>query len=217
MNKRLFLLPVLGLFGACAQTKDLTLQDMIYLYGDGAEAEFKPIEQKEQNVVVEEVVYDDAQNQVAQIVTADVGTYELPSYEERAAYQPYEMPPPEIYATVAARVADKILDDTREIHELNDNTFIYISALIKTDKTLPDGIYAADRTLRKIIEGSGTFRVTNNKSEADYILYSELSRGFDTSVPMVVYKLVLTDKDNNLINEWKETVRQVDNDDRSWW
>ena len=34
---------------------------------------------------------------------------------------------------------------------------------------------------------------------------------------MVVYKLVLTDKDNNLINEWKETVRQVDNDDRSWW
>jgi len=29
--------------------------------------------------------------------------------------------------------------------------------------------------------------------------------------------MILSDMENNKINEWSETVRRLQNDDRSWW
>ena len=35
--------------------------------------------------------------------------------------------------------------------------------------------------------------------------------------PVIEYKSTLFDKNNAKINEWVETIRQIQNDDRSWW
>lgn len=86
-------------------------------------------------------------------------------------------------------------------------------------KTLPDGLYYAKDATRQIIEGSRTYTVVNNLNDADYYLETQIKeipvQGAET--PIIEYKIILNDKDNNKINEWTETIRQLQNDDKSWW
>ena len=126
---------------------------------------------------------------------------------------------PSVYAIAATRATNKMLDESTDIYENNNSTFLYIMDPKKTDDSLPDGFYYARKTTRDIIEGSRTFKVVNNLNDADYYLETQIKeipvQGAET--PIIEYKIILNDKDNNKINEWTETIRQLQNDDKSWW
>ena len=70
-----------------------------------------------------------------------------------------------------------------------------------------------------MIENSQTFKVTNSKNEADYILDTEIDTVEPRNIasPAIEYRLILQEKDGTIIEEWAEQVRRVQNDDKSWW
>ena len=35
--------------------------------------------------------------------------------------------------------------------------------------------------------------------------------------PVIIYRMELMDKDGNQVGYWKDSIRQVQNDDKSWW
>ena len=98
---------------------------------------------------------------------------------------------PEVYALLAARATNKMLDDTAEIYEKETPPTLYIMKVKKADDTLPDGFYLARRETKEIIEGSGAFTVVNRLNDAQY--YLEISvypvPFVDKSVPGISYHL----------------------------
>ena len=124
---------------------------------------------------------------------------------------------PSVYAIAATRATNKMLDESTDIYENNNSTFLYIMDPKKTDDSLPDGFYYARKTTRDIIEGSRTFKVVNNLNDADYYLEVLVENAGNDETPVIAYRMILFDKDNVKINEWVETVRRLKNDDRSWW
>ncbi len=207
MKRKLFALSAL-LLCACANTESTTLEEMIFDNG-----EYKEIRRAEvsTNVPVKEIEID---GEDVEIVVDEPGTYQLPNRYE--LYNEYA-PTAEVFAIPAARAANKMLDETREFYEQNGNVFLFITDIKKADRHLPDGIYNAERTTRKIIEGSKTFKVVNNKDEADYILQTVIDNAGTPEEPILVYRMILLDRDNKKINEWTESFRRLINDDRSWW
>ncbi len=133
--------------------------------------------------------------------------------------QTNDMLMPEVYALAATRSVNKMLDHSAEIYENNPAPKLYITEFKKLSKTLPDGLYYAKDTTKQIIEGSRTYIVVNNLNDADYYLETQIKeiQTQNSESPIIEYKIVLNDKDNNKINEWTETIRQLQNDDKSWW
>ena len=70
-----------------------------------------------------------------------------------------------------------------------------------------------------IIEGSGTFTLVNNLNEAQYYLEVSVSPIplKDKEVPAISYHLSLYTNQNAKIGEWAQMIKQVQNDDKSWW
>lgn len=128
---------------------------------------------------------------------------------------------PQIYAIVARRTLNKMLDETAPLYETKDDEVpsLYIRDVKIYDDRLPDGFYQAHKETQKLLENSHTFKLTNNKYEADYFLETEIDtvelQDYDS--PVIVYRLMLLDQRNGVIKEWKENIRRVRNDDRSWW
>ncbi len=192
---------------ACANTENSTLEEIIF--DDGYYTETRKVTvQKQAPAPVREAPAADVE------VVEGFGTYQLPTRAER--YEEYA-PMAEVYAIPASRATNRMLDDTRDIYENNGDTFLFITDLKKADRKMPDGIYNAERTTRKIIEGSKTFKVVNDKSEADYILETIIDNAGSPEEPILVYRMILLDTESKKINEWVETFRRVGNDDRSWW
>ena len=186
-----------SMIGACSTNGDSTLEEM--LFGEKSVKTAVPTYRNtpgEDINIVEVDVDVEPEDDEDVIVDNAPGTYQLPTRSERyALYAPL----PEIYAIPATRATNKMLDETREFYEQNGDTFLFITDLKKGDRQLPDGIYKAEQTTRKIIEGSKTFKAGTPEE------------------PILVYRMILLDKDNKKINEWVEMVRRVNNDDRSWW
>lgn len=207
MKKILSLFSVLAI-GACANTESSTLQEIIFDDGEYTEVRRAPVSKEMPVVEIERTAPE------VEIVVDEPGTYQLPHRDER--YERYA-PTAEVFAIPAARATNLMLDETREFYEQNGDVFLFITDIKKADRKLPDGIYNAERTTRKIIEGSKTFKVVNDKDEADYILETIIDNAGTPAEPILVYRLILLDRDNKKINEWTETFRRVVNDDRSWW
>ena len=133
--------------------------------------------------------------------------------------QTNEMLLPDVYALAATRSINKMLDQSAEIYEKNPAPKIYITEFKKLSKSLPDGLYYAKNTTKQILDGSRTYVVVNNLNDADYYLETQIKevRLEGSESPIIEYKIVLNDKENNKINEWTETIRQLQNDDKSWW
>lgn len=165
--------------------------------------------------------YSNLEMKVVEVSVDDNSTLPYPSlsYRLQTKTERYEerIPVAEIYAIPAERVTNKMLDQTRDIYEQSGVTFLYIASLKKNDRKLPDGIYKAEQVTQKIIDGSNTFQIVSDKKEADYILETAIDNIGSTEDPIIEYKLILTDTENNKINEWVEIVRQLHNDDHSWW
>ena len=150
----------------------------------------------------------------------------LEEQEQHVVESPYAAPQmlddeitPEVYALVAARTVNKMLDETADIYEKETPQTLYIMRVKKTDETLPDGFYLARRETKEIIEGAGAFTVVNRLNDAQY--YLEISvypvPFVDKSVPGISYHLSLFSNDNTKIGEWSQMMKQVQNDDKSWW
>ncbi len=124
---------------------------------------------------------------------------------------------PQVYAIAATRATNRMLDETADIYENNGTTFLYITQPQILDDTLPDGIHYARKVTKDIITGSNNYKVVNNLADADYILEAAVENiGYEED-PVIEYSLILFDSQNNKINQWSEAVRQLKNDDRSWW
>lgn len=126
---------------------------------------------------------------------------------------------PDVYAIAATRATNRMLDQTAEIFEQNPAPRLYIKEVKKESESLPDGFYYAKEVTKSIIEGSRTFTRVNNMNDADYNLEITVRELADPNrdTPVIEYKSTLFDKNNAKINEWVETIRQIQNDDRSWW
>lgn len=126
---------------------------------------------------------------------------------------------PEVYAIVATRVTNKMLDQTTAIYEKIPAPTLYVMEVKKEDESLPNGFYHARRVSKDIIKGSRTFTIVENMNDADYYIETIVSaiplEGIE--VPAVKYTLTLYDKDNKQINQWSEAIQQIQNDDKSWW
>lgn len=125
---------------------------------------------------------------------------------------------PEVYTVVATRAINKMLDNTQKLYNDRKNNALFINDFEK-DEDLPSGHYLAEYTSKKIINASRTFKVVNTREEANYLLKTLISRvtieGSDNKI--IQYKLILSDKDENVIDEWIETIRRTESYDNSWW
>lgn len=133
-------------------------------------------------------------------------------YEETSASQ--------LYAVVAARATNKMLDQTTEIYERPARPKLYVMQIKKAGAGhVPDGFSHSRRVTREIIDGSKAFTLVNKQEDADYWLDIVVSRLNVEGMPgsLLQYKMILLDQNNNEVGSWMETIRQVQNDDRSWW
>lgn len=128
---------------------------------------------------------------------------------------------PKTYEIVARRTINKMLDETAPLYEKPEGEIplLYINKTTLEDKNLPDGLYIANAQTKKLVENSKTFKVTNSKDEADYILDTEIDTVEPKNIasPAIEYRLILQEKDGTIIEEWAEQIRRVQNDDKSWW
>ncbi len=203
MKKNMVMLSGIVVLSACSNMQDITLRELFF----GQKKQVQVVE----TMPIREITLD---NQDSIIVTDTPFTFQLPKRADRFAQ---EAPLPEVYAIPAARATNRMLDETRDIYEQNGEVFLFITGLKKADRTLPDGTYKAEQVTSQIIKGSNTFHVTPNKEEADYILNTIIDNVGTPENPILSYRLILIDRENNKINEWVETVRRLSNDDRSWW
>lgn len=227
-NGLLIVLPML--LAACSNTEDMTLDRLIFghevkpedttlsemLFGKDCKSCKKKNGQNVKVVETDEVAVSDGTGSEIEYIeyTENGATYRIPARSSR--YLVNE-PAPEAYAIAATRATNRMLDESGSFYEDNGSSFIYVADLKKADRQMPDGVYNAARATKKIIENSRTFKVVNNLEEADYILEPVIDNAGTPEEPVLVYKLVLFDTDNNKVGQWTETLRRVRNDDRSWW
>ncbi len=124
---------------------------------------------------------------------------------------------PHVYAIAATRAANKMLDETRSIYEQGGNVFLYVMESKKLNSSLPDGLHYAHKLTTEILEGANDYKIVNNKDEADYYLEVLVDEGGSEDVPTIVYKMILFDNKNVKVDEWIINLKQLRNDDRSWW
>lgn len=165
---------------------------------------------------VEEVVYDDeALPELNQTKLSAPKSYgyapQTTAYETNIT--------PEVYGIVAKRTVNKMLDETAPLYEKAEAPTIFIRDVKIEDDRLPDGFFYANKLTRQLLENAHTFKVVNSKYDADYFLETEVDTvEFKNSpTPAIVYRVMLLDQRNGVIKEWKETIRQLKNDDKSWW
>lgn len=125
----------------------------------------------------------------------------------------------EAYILVANRTVNKLLDETSEYYDKLPRPKIYVMSPEKQDENTPDGIYQARLETMKILEGSKTYMVVNNLNDADYYLKISAKpialQG--SAIPAISYHLALYSSDNTPLKEWSQVIKQVQNDDKSWW
>ena len=175
------------LLGACADTADSSLWD-IFRFG-------KP------KVEYKDVVVD---------------KYSLAKRGDRYDAAGYSIAP-EVYEIVASRATNKMLSDAPGIFADNRKAPLYLAETKKIDRFMPDDPDVAGKISKSIITNSQMFNLTTNEKQADYVLEGTLNNINTPEIPVVVYELTLYDKEGNKIDSWENSIRQVQNDDGSWW
>jgi len=127
-----------------------------------------------------------------------------------------EMSITKAYEIAATRITNKMLDDTTDIYEVNPASKLYVNKIRKDSPELSDGLYAANRSIKEIIKGSGTYMVVDKLEDADFILDSSVSNVKNDTNPTIVLKMNIKDKNNTQAKSWTVTIKQM-TEDRSWW
>lgn len=127
---------------------------------------------------------------------------------------------PKVYALAATRVTNKMLDDTQRIYkQKGKKPKLLVLQTKKVNPQLPDGLHYANKVIYDIIDGSQNFMMVSRLDDAEYVLdvivNAYPNQGVDT--PIIEYTLILQDRGGREIDSWRQDIRQVQNDDKSWW
>lgn len=127
---------------------------------------------------------------------------------------------PKVYALAATRVTNKMLDDTQRIYkQKGKKPKLLVLQTKKVNPQLPDGLHYANKVIYDIIDGSQNFMMVSRLDDAEYVLdvivNAYPNQGVDT--PIIEYTLILQDRSGREIDSWRQDIRQVQNDDKSWW
>ena len=188
MKKQIPLLSALLLLGACANTEDTTICK-IFGWCYTPEPEYK-------EVVVE--------------------GYSLAKRSDRYDSASYVISP-QVYGIIASRVTNDMLNDAPGIMPCNKETPVYLEETKQIDRYLPDGPDAAGKAAREIIEGSQMMKLVDDKSQAEYVLDGSINNINTPEQPVIKYEMTMYDAQGNKIKSWSDSMRQVQNDDGSWW
>lgn len=120
------------------------------------------------------------------------------------------------YEIAATRITNKMLDDTADIYESKPTPKLYIKQIVKTSESLPDGLYGAQRTIKEIVSGSGTFVVTDKQEDADFVLDSSVNELEAGNMPAIQFKMGVNDKNDKPLKAWSIVIKQMP-EDKSWW
>lgn len=127
---------------------------------------------------------------------------------------------PQVYAIAATRATNKMLDQTQGLYlKKEEKPTLNVVAPQKLNDQLPDGFHYAHKVTMEIIEGSRNYTIVDNLNDADYslqVLVNALPNpGSET--PVIEYQLLMSDKDGKEVGSWVESIKQLQNDDKSWW
>lgn len=142
--------------------------------------------------------------------------YNLAKKGERYEMTDYVVTP-QVYAIVATRTVNKMLVDAPAIFAENKQAPLFIDDTVYIDRYMPISPDVAAKTVKDILHGSQMFNIVDNKENAKFVLSSSLNNVNTPEVPVFVYEIKLYDKDGKLHGSWKDSIRQVQNDDGSWW
>lgn len=127
---------------------------------------------------------------------------------------------PQVYAIAATRATNKMLDATQGLYlKKEQKPTLNLVAPQKLNDELPDGFHYAHKVTTKIIEGSGNYTLVDNLNDADYslqVLVNALPNPGSVT-PVIEYQLLMSDKNGKEVGQWVESVKQIQNDDKSWW
>ncbi len=203
-------LSVLAL-GACSEVRSPDLCSMLGWCKMGGDVKYIDVKTQEK------VVYNDVAAPASYQVYQTNENYQLPKRGERYEAANYVITP-EVYSILASRVAGKVLDDMPAILANNPNATVYLAETSQIDRYLPDSADAAGRAAKEILVGSNRLNLVNDPNVADYILESYLTNSNTPEMPVISYEMRLFERSTgNMLNSWMDTVRQVQNDDGSWW
>ena len=127
---------------------------------------------------------------------------------------------PKVYTIAATRATNKMLDDTQKLYQQKGNKpKLLVLEAKKLNPQLPDGLYAGNKVIYDIIDGSQNFVMVTKLDDADYVLDVAVDAypNQRAQTPIIEYILTLQDKNGKKIDSWKQNIRQLQNDDKSWW
>ncbi len=124
---------------------------------------------------------------------------------------------PQVYAIVAGRVTSNMLIDAPAIFAKDKKAPLYIAETTQIDRYLPSGPDAAGKAAKEIIFGSRMFNIVEEKDAASFVLESTLNNIGTPEVPVIMYEMRIVDSKGAEHGKWSDTIRQIQNDDGSWW
>ena len=119
------------------------------------------------------------------------------------------------YETAATRVTNKMLDDSADLYEIQPKPKLYIKQIVKTAPELPDGFYTAQRAVKDIVKGSGTFVVVDKMEDATYILETSVNQFNVANLPGIIMKQSLNNTADQPLRAWNIVIKQMA-EDQSW-
>lgn len=193
MYKRILLVLFTVLLSACSSTKDVTISDLFgWCFS---------------NKTVKEINVQEVELEEKYILAKRGDRYESAEYVIE----------PQVYRIVASRTVNKMLLDAPAIFATNKEAPLYIDKTVQADRFLPINPDVAENETKEIIIGSQMFNVVDKKEDATYILESSIRNIGSPEIPVIVYNLKMVDNSGVEYGNWSESIRQIQNDDGSWW
>lgn len=189
-----------------------------YKYNDDVEVKYVDVikttedtdKVKTDDIIIKEVVIE------AENPDQNTQTYTLVKRSER--YKKIEDTfSPNVYAIMASRVTNNFLTEIPAFFADKPNSSLYIEETVYADRYMPATPDIIGATTKEIIIGSNMIPVLDNQNDATHILKGRVSNINTPEIPVFKYEIGLYDKENKLIDKWSDTIRQVQNDDGSWW
>lgn len=199
MKKYILVLTSILLFSGCSNTSDSTLLSFFNGSKNSTDIQYSEAEY---------VNYEDN--------TATLSGYYLAKRGDRYAAADINIKPQD-YSIVATRTANKMLSEAPALFASDKQAPLYIADMVQIDRYLPEGSYAAEKAAKDILYGSKMFNIVADKEQASYVLQSSINNINTPELPVIIYRMELYDAAGKKLGFWQDTIRQVQNDDRSWW
>jgi hypothetical protein len=122
-----------------------------------------------------------------------------------------------VYKLVAERATNKMLTEIPALVADNKYGALYIEPTDIIDRYLPGAPEIAGAASKQIIVEAKMFKLTDDPTQAVYVVRSSLNNINTPELPVLRYELSLFNNTGILLGQWSDVMRQVQNDDGSWW